>query len=176
MDIIRESEEVYRTRGYLTVISAEDIKFLKDRAKANVRKRIRLCAHPDSQDPLHEMLIVHMNDAYVPPHKHISKSESFHIIEGKLTVFIFDDNGNVKETIKMGDLVSGRIFYYRMSSSLFHTVWPESEFVVFHEVTNGPFDRRQMIIAPWAPGDDDLDAQKVFRSSLASYVKGDANG
>lgn len=171
MDFTRESEEVYRSSRSVTVVTQEDVVFLKMQAAANTRGRVRLCAHPDSEDRLHEMLIVHSGAAYVPPHRHANKSESFHIIEGLLTVFIFDENGVVQEVIPMGELGSGRAFFYRLSSNIYHTIWPESEFVVFHEVTNGPFDRRESMNASWAPSDDDVQGQERFIKKLLSSMK-----
>ncbi len=69
-----------------------------------------LCAHQDNTDLLHKMLIIHVQNTYVPPHKHVNKSESFHIIEGALSVFLFDVEGRVTETIRMGEVASGRVF------------------------------------------------------------------
>ena len=176
MNFIKESDEVYRTRGTLAKVTGEDIAFLKERAAENERKRVRLCAHPDSTDLLHEMLIIHVRNVYVPPHKHINKSESFHIVEGRLSVFLFDNEGRITETIRMGDVGSGRVFYYRLSSSQYHSVLPESEFVVFHEVTNGPFYRQDMIFAPWAPSEEDHRTKKEFVKMLFNEIQGGKNG
>lgn len=171
MNFTRENEEVYRSSGPVTVVTQKDVAFLKGQAAANSRGRVRLCAHPDSEDRLHEMLIVHTQAAYVPPHKHLNKSESFHIIEGLLTVFIFDEKGIVQEVIPMGVLESGRVFYYRLSSNIYHTIWPESEFVVFHEVTNGPFNREESMNAPWAPSEEDKKGQEQFIKKLLASMK-----
>lgn len=170
MNFIKESDEVYRADGILAKVTQDDIVFLKKQAAKNERKRVRLCAHQDNTDLLHEMLIIHVQNTYVPPHKHVNKSESFHIIEGALSVFLFDVEGRVTETIRMGEVASGRVFYYRLSSSIYHSVLPESEFVVFHEVTNGPFDRQDMIIAPWAPAEEDHVATELFKKSLLNTI------
>ncbi len=171
MKFNKESDEVYRTTGTLAMITEHDIAFLKSEAAKNERRRVRLCTHPGNNDLLHEMLIIHERDTFVPAHKHNSKSESFHIIEGKLSVFIFDDNGNLIETIPMGEFGTGRVFYYRLSSSNYHSIMPESEFVVFHEVTNGPFDRNDMIIAPWSPSDEDEKTKQLFKKTLWKSIE-----
>lgn len=175
MDFIRETEEVYRSQGSITKIMAADIAFLKDRAKENTRKRVRLCSHPDADDLLHEMIIVHAQHAYVPPHRHLNKSESFHVIEGQLSVFLFNDDGHIIDVISMGDVGSGKVFFYRLSSSLYHSVLPESEFVVFHEVTNGPFAPKDMMIAPWAPKANDENVQTKFVQFLLKNTNGSSN-
>ena len=170
MNFTKESDEVYRTHGTLAKVTEDDVIYLKAQAAKNERRRVRLCAHPDNTDLLHEMLIIHVQNTYVAPHKHINKSESFHIIEGTLRVFLFDDDGKVTETIRMGEAKSGRVFYYRLSSSIYHSILPESEFVVFHEVTNGPFDRQDMIIAPWAPEEDDHRVIEPFKNMLMNTI------
>lgn len=170
MTFFRQSAEVYYTTSDVTTVSAQDIAFLKARAAENPRRRARLCAHRDVSDPLHEMLIVHMRGSYVQPHKHLGKSESFHMVEGRLKIFLFDDEGRRTATIDMSEPALGASFFYRLASSTFHSVHPETEFVVFHEVTNGPFvPQRDTVSAPWAPSEVDLVGQAVFLASLASH-------
>lgn len=165
----RVNDEVFYTDDPLTRITANDIAFLKSEAAKTPRRRARVCAHPDVEDRLHEMLIVHAVGNYVQPHKHIGKSESFHIIEGRLRVILFDDEGTKTGDVEMGDLSSGRAFYYRLSEDRFHTVVPETDWVVFHEVTNGPFERSETVFATWAPGDgkDNSDQQRAFLASIS---------
>lgn len=151
MDFKEINPEVFYAKSSIAKVDRLAIDFLKEKAAANPRKRARLCLHPDTEDALHEMIIVHARDAYVRPHRHIGKPESFHVIEGQLKVLIFDELGSVIETIEMGDLSSGKTFCYRLSEPLFHTVVPLSDFVVFHEVTKGPFCRQDCLFADWAP-------------------------
>ena len=149
-------------------VSQEYMETLKERARQNPRRRIRLCAHPDINNPLHEMLIVHEKGTYVRPHKHLNKTESVHIIDGLVDVVVFDDDGKITDVMQMGDYKSGRNFYYRMQYPYFHTLLIHSEILLFHEVTNGPFDRNDTVFAPWAP--DETDA-----SSTLDFLKGIEN-
>lgn len=171
MHLIEQNEEVFYTLDGLVNVSVKDVAFLKERAEANHRKRARLCAHPNEQDQLHEMLIVHSKGSYVPPHKHLSKVESFHIIEGKLRLISFDDDGEIIEVTTMGDLASGLTFYFRQSQHSFHTIIPLSKFVVFHETTNGPFRRDDMILPTWAPDECQVELQKIYSRNLNSRLK-----
>jgi cupin fold WbuC family metalloprotein len=146
-----ETPEVLYSTDPLTRIDRADVEELKKMCAATPRRRLRICAHPSSDDALHEMLIVMGRENYFPPHRHPGKSESFHVVDGLLTVFIFEENGNVHDRIAMGQVDSGRPFFYRLSSVLFHMPVIESEFVLFHEVTNGPFRQGETEFAPWAP-------------------------
>ena len=166
----KESAEVFYSEGALTVADRSDIKYLKQLSSDNLRKRIRLCVHFDQDDLLHEMLIVHEKSIYVRPHKHPGKSESTHIIEGLADVVLFDDEGRIEKIISMGDYASGKTFYYRMATPIFHTLIIRSEVLVFHETTNGPFDRSATVFAPWAPDDVDADSVSDFMSDLNKRV------
>lgn len=169
------NDEVIYSKESITKIGSDYIDKLKEMAVVNTRKRMRLCCHNEIDDKLHEMLIIHAKGAYIPPHKHISKTESFHIIEGELKVVIFDDQGIVDDVINMGVFNSGKIFYYRIKEDIFHTVIPMSDYVVFHETTNGPFVRSEMIFAPWAPGEKDFNDQGAYLEKIkckaASFIK-----
>jgi cupin fold WbuC family metalloprotein len=143
------SLEVHQAEGPVVWSSRADIEFLKKQAAESPRGRSRICTHPGPDDQTHEMLVVLRRDNYIHPHLHPGKVESFHVIEGKLTVFLFNEDGSILETVPMGDLASGRPFYYRQTRPLYHTQIPETDFVVFQEVTQGPFTR-DTVLASWA--------------------------
>ncbi|HJO57311.1 MAG TPA: WbuC family cupin fold metalloprotein [Nitrospinaceae bacterium] len=153
------NDEVLYTKDVITRIDASDIEILKSMAATNPRKRVRLCAHSGPDDLVHEMLIVLGAASYIPPHKESAKSESFHMIEGSINVLVYNDDGTLRDVIPLAAPGSDRPFYYRLPEGLFHTVLPESDVVVFHETTNGPFQAGVAQFADWAPGNED-DAQE----------------
>jgi len=160
------SEEVFYTENDIVTVNQSDIAFLKDRALKNKRRRSRLCSHKNINDSVQEMLIVHTNDTYVRPHKHIEKSESFHVVEGAVDVIIFDENGEISEVMPMGDYSSGKTFYYRISHELYHTVVITSPVAVFHECTKGPFRKGDMVCAPWSVSENDKEAALTYFNDL----------
>src|SRR5689334_9781804 len=105
-------------------VAQSQVETLKQQSLLAPRQVMRICLHSSPKAALHEMLIVHQQSAYVRPHKHLNKSESFHVIEGELDVFIFDDNGQVIKRLSMGEYRSNKLFCYRLSVPLFHTVLP----------------------------------------------------
>jgi cupin fold WbuC family metalloprotein len=163
--------EVLYSEAEITTVDRSDVDLFKQQSSCNPRKRIRLCAHGNPDDRLHEMLIVHDRSAYVRPHKHLGKTESTHIIEGLVDVVMFDDDGQIARVISMGDYSSGRTFYYRMATPVFHTLIIRSDVLVFHETTNGPFDRKDTVFAPWAPEDSDINSISTFMSNLDGRVR-----
>jgi cupin fold WbuC family metalloprotein len=166
---VESAEVLYAAEGLVT-LDADGVAQLKRDAARIPRHRIRLCAHASLDDRLHEMLIVHERGCYVRPHKHVGKSESFHVIEGEVDVVIFDDAGGVADVIPMGTYASGRPFFYRLAEPTFHTLLIRSPVLVFHETTNGPFRREETLFAPWAPDDSQSDDVRRFLSGLNDVV------
>lgn len=133
----------------------EEIEFLKARVEGTVLKRIRLCAHSDVEDALHEMLIVLSKETYIRPAKHLGKAESLLVIEGVADAVFFDEQGEIERVLPLGDYHSGRRFYYRISEPVYHTLLIRSDTLVFHEATRGPFRPEDTVFSPWSPPEDD---------------------
>lgn len=170
MNLQKVNEEVFIAQDAIVRMGDEEVAFLKRQAEASPRKRARICAHRSNDDTLHEMLIAISSRSYIRPHRHISKSESFHIVEGEVDVAVFDEAGAVKEVIQLGAPGSGRRFFYRLSQSAFHTLLIRSDCLVMHEVTNGPFSREGTIQAPFAPDESDADAALAYMARLDGMV------
>jgi len=115
-------------------------------------------------------VIVISAESYIHPHRHVGKSESFHIVEGEVDVAVFDDNGNLSEVIQLGAPASGRCFYYRLSESAFHTLLIRSDYLIVHEVTNGPFDRDRTVLATFAPTEDRVAEAQAYMQRVSAQV------
>lgn len=159
------SEEVFYASDRVPRVTRADLADLTREAGNTARRRSRLCTHRDVADAIHEMFIVHPRGAYVRPHKHLNKAESMSVLDGEVDLVLFDDNGRVADVVSMGNVASGRAFYYRMTDAIFHTLLIRSEWLVFHEVTSGPFRREDTVFAPWAPEDADT-------SGVATFIAG----
>ena len=165
-----QNEEVLFCRESITRIDRLDVQELIVLAKANSRERIRLCVHHSTNESIHEMLIVHSSNTYVRPHKHLGKPESFHVIEGTVDVIMFDENGDIREVIQMGNYGSDRMFYYRISAPIYHTLLIHTDFLVFHETTTGPFNRMDTVFASWSPEENDIVGCELFMKKLSLSV------
>lgn len=166
MNFVKINDEVFYSSGGIVNVRKAEINQLKQFAREASRRRSRLCTHEDTSSLLHEMLIVQEKDIYIRSHKHVGKSESFHVIEGEVNIVIFDDEGRILDVIEMGDYASGKVFYYRLSEPLFHTVLVKSDVVVFHETTSGPFRLEDTVFAEWSPEDKDVGATQQFLEKL----------
>ena len=145
-------------------LSKKKTEFIK-KSKNLVNLKSRICSHTSNKDKIHEMFIFHKKGAYVRPHRHINKLESFLLISGKATIIFFDNNGKPKQVIKMGNYSSGITFYYKIFKSFFHTVIIEKD-VLFQEVTSGPFIKKKTIYAKWSPEEKNVEEVKNYLLKL----------
>ena len=170
MNLQNVSDEVFVSADPMVRIGASEIDFIKEQARNNPRKRARICTHRTNDDPLHEMVVALASNSYIRPHRHVRKSESFHIIEGEVDVALFDDAGNLRNVVTLGGAGTGRSLFYRLSDSIFHTLLIRTEFLVLHEVTNGPFDPRLTEFAPFAPAEEELKEVRNYMNRLSRAV------
>ena len=176
MNLRKINEEVFIAGDAIVRIGDEEIAFLKAQAQSSPRKRARICAHKSNDDALHEMVIVISAASYIHPHRHVGKSESFHIIEGEVDVAVFDEAGAITDVIELGAPGSGRRFFYRLSESAFHTLLIRTDYLIVHEVTNGPFARDGTVFASFAPSEDKADEACAYMAGVAEQVAAHLQG
>lgn len=170
MDFLTQNKinsEVYLSKENFFSLSKEDIIKLIIMAKDTPRRRIRYCSHSSEQESLHEMFIVHPKDAYVRPHKHIDKIESILVIDGEVDYIMFDDYGEIDEVVKMGDYKTNKPFYQTMRKDKFHTLLIKSEWLVFLEITQGPFDKEDTLFADWSPIESESNKVRKFMMEIS---------
>ena len=165
-----ESAEVLYPVEDIIAVTSNDLQELKRLALLNPRQRVRLCAHRSPSDSQHEMFIVHTKDCYVRPHKHLGKAESMSILEGEVDVVLFHEDGAVRQTVAMGPQNSGKAFYQRLSDAIYHTLIIRTEFLVFHEITEGPFVRGNTVYPEWAPAEQGT-ASAQFINQVELQIK-----
>ncbi len=164
------NKEVFSADETIVAVGQIEIDLLKKKLSDTERKRIRLCSHKDVTDKLHEMFIVLSKETYIRPHKHLNKAESLHVIEGSADAVFFDEKGNITKVMPLSDYSSGKPFYYRIEEPCYHTLCIRSDFLVFHEATQGPFQRSDTVFAPWSPAEDDNDGRAEFTRNLSDTV------
>jgi cupin fold WbuC family metalloprotein len=164
--LVNVAPGIFYTDRSFVFLDPSAISFLKIEAKAHTMGRARICAHPNANAEQHDMLIVSHRDTYVAPHRHLSKSESFLIIEGRALVLLFSEDGKDIDKLPMGAADTSRPFYYRMPSRQYHSMSIETEFLVFTESTKGPFRPEDMENAPWAPPPNDAANGRAYIAAL----------
>jgi len=167
MESLKRKPGVFHAADVAVVkVTRDDLVAVRESSQTNLLRRARLCVHRSGDAKIHEMLISIAAKSYIRPHRHPGKTESFHLVEGTLDVVLFTADGVIADVIHMGDYQSGRVFYYRLSEPLFHTVVVRSELAIVHETTNGPFVPSDTEFASWAPDESDAAAAARFMLSL----------
>ena len=164
------SKEVYYVTDSIAKLGKKDIDFIMEKMISNNLQRIRICSHKDINDKIHEMFIVLRKTSYIRPHKHLNKSESFHLIDGNAKIVVFDDEGKIQDVIDVDTYDSEKKFYYRMDNAFYHTVFVTSDFLVFHETVQGPFKKEDTVFAPWAPEENDKEGENEYMGKLAGDI------
>ena len=88
-----------------------------------------------------------------------------------MDLVVFDETGEIVEVIRLGDYLSGRQFYYRIPDGCYHTLLIRSEWLVFHETTNGPFKKSDTVFPPWAPEETAAPAVRDFMQQMARSLE-----
>tara|TARA_B100001250_G_scaffold413969_1_gene450012 strand:+ start:2314 stop:2814 length:501 start_codon:yes stop_codon:yes gene_type:complete len=129
------------------------VRKIKELADKTNNKRARVNIHKSLKSKTNEMIIALKKGSYIRPHIHPnSKSESYHVIKGKMNVYVFSKSGKKIKIIKMGDYNSKLNFYYRMNKGYFHLPIAVSNWCVYHEVYSGPFEKdKDVKYATWSP-------------------------
>ena len=162
---------VFVTDDPIVRVTPDVVNYLKQQVKLSPCGRVRLCVHRDSADAVHEMIIVLSRATYVHPHRHIQKSESFHAIEGSADIVLFTEQGTICRVVHMAAAAQDAVFYYRIDQPIYHTVLVQSDIVVIHETTKGPFVPGTADLAPWAPRETDSDAARVYIDDLKKRMR-----
>ena len=168
------SHEVIHSTGKQITIDPKEIDQLIELASINKRKRIRFCVHKTPLEDVHEMFIVHPYGAYVRPHLHVNKIESMLVLKGEVDFVVYNDEGTVQKVIQMGELNSGKIFYNSLRESTYHTLLIRSDWLVFLEITKGPFDRKDTMFSEWSPEENDSMDVEQYLINLEKEVKNDS--
>jgi cupin fold WbuC family metalloprotein len=116
------------------------------------------------------MFIVHPKDAYVRPHKHLDKIESMLVIAGEVDYIMSDAHGNIDNVEKMGNFESTKPFYQTIRKDKFHTLMIKSEWLVFLEITQGPFKKEDTIFAEWSPRETESKKVKKFMKKIIEGI------
>ena len=143
----------------MIIINQSHLDELSDQARENIRLRKNLNIHQADDFCCHRLFNAIEPGSYLRPHRHLNpvKDETFLIVRGKLGVIMFDDNGNVAETILLslkGDAIVADIPHGR-----FHAAVSLETGTIFFEAKSGPYlPLSEAETAPWSPEDGSLEA------------------
>jgi cupin fold WbuC family metalloprotein len=164
------AEGIYFAEEEIVKFGSKEVNFLKERVGSCSNKRNRICSHLTTKDKLHEMLICVMSESFISPAKHLSKTESLHVIEGEADIVFFNEDGSIDEVVELKKSASTGTFYYRMNTDIYHMLIVKSKFFIFHEVTSGPLDRSSTVFPDWAPNENNKEEVSIFLTNVNKAV------
>lgn len=137
---------VFHAKTWGLTLGSETIEALKLVAQRHESGRARLCLHPSVEDLHQEMLIVMSLSAKEVPQRRRNGFDTKLILEGSANMNFFSVSGDLLRTICLS---SAEGFYHHTRSDEFHALEVVSEWFVFIEVLNGPFDSKTTEFATW---------------------------
>jgi cupin fold WbuC family metalloprotein len=142
------------TAIFMITIDQTLLDALVAKAQAAPRQRMNHNFHREPTDPMNRMLNAMQPGTYVVPHKHQQpdKREAFILLQGKLLVVEFTENGQItqwqvlsRETGQFGVEIPPRTY---------HTLAALESGTVVYELKDGPYDpTTDKIFATWAPAE-----------------------
>ncbi len=125
----------YVTKEKLGLYGAEYVGIIKELAKINVEKNIRICFHEDKDSNLHQMLIYERRNMYYPPHVHKKRDEIHYVYDGELELHTLDSQGyRINSNINKENSNSFSLF----TANCYHLTRPRYNYVIYLEIKNGP--------------------------------------
>lgn len=143
---------------------------LRSDAYSSSRRRAHYNIHSSYSDVIQKVLICLLNDTYIPPHfhKHKYQSELFIVLKGSVKFLVFDENGDCKNILFLGDGFD--IFMIKVEFGTIHTVICVSEEAFILEIKQGPFIAEDSKMFPeWSISEDNIEA-KIYLEKLKLLV------
>ena len=92
------------------------------------------------------------------------------------TALMFSSDGVVDDFFALAAPGAGGDHYYHLPGNTYHSLLINSEWLVFSEVTAGPFDPAKTLYPEWAPPGEDADAVAVFTADLRRQTGKNTSG
>ena len=153
-------------------LTDEEITNYFDLAQSSSRKRIPKILHKKG-DYLNKVFNFILADSYMQPHIHPGeeKIEKMYLVKGSFALVIFDDKGNIKDTVV---LKLGELEFIEVPAFTWHTYVMLTDEVIVYETMEGvyhPDTWKKM--ATWAPEENSpevFDYLKQLKSRAIQQV------
>lgn len=152
----------------MKIITRELVAELSAEARQHPRLRKNYNFHSSDESCCHRLLNAIEPGSYIRPHRHLDpeKDEAFILMNGRLGIVTFTDDGEVAETVLLSH--AGGNLAADIPHGVYHTALGLESGTVFYETKAGPYRQlNEEEKGLWAPEESDSRA-KTFLMRLRS--------
>ena len=134
-------------------------------SRKSKRKRVIYC-YSKQEDNIQRMINAVQPDSYIPPHKHLHKTEVFIALCGKFLVVEYDDFGGIKEYCIISG--KGENNGAEIQMNTWHNFIALKKDSVLYEFIDGPYinNSEHKIFPEWAPKEEEYEKGMVFITDI----------
>ena len=130
---------------------------LDRKARESPRLRTNHNLHEGPPAPVQRLVVKLRQGTYIRPHRHRSRWELGLILQGRMDLLLFAEDGTLTERVAM--LPVHGTLALELPQGQFHSYVCVSDAATFFEVKEGPYDPATAAeFAPWAPPEGDPQA------------------
>ena len=148
----------------MKIINHELVAKVSAEARQNPRLRSNYNLHQSDESRCHRLLNAIEPGSYIRPHRHLDpeKDEAFVLMNGRLGVITFTDDGEVAGTVLLSH-ASGNLAV-DIPHGAYHTAISLESGTVFYETKAGPYRQlNENEKVSWAPEESDPQVQVFLR-------------
>lgn len=159
------------TQSLVQLIGQTTLADLSNEAVNSPRLRKNLNFHASNEAQCHRLLNALEPGTYVQPHCHLDpqKEETLVVLKGRFGVLIFDEVGNIKQTVELSP--NTEHFGITIPVGVFHSMVALEAGSVFFEAKAGPYvPIATTEKAAWAPVEGDVACVTYLQKMLEHFA------
>ena len=133
---------------------------LDQKARASPRLRTNHNLHEGPQAAIQRLAVKLRQGTYIRPHRHPQRWELGLVLQGRMDLVLFDDEGRLTERVTMTP-IQGTLAL-ELPAGTWHSYVCVSDAATFFEVKEGPYDPALSEFAPWSPAEGDAQAPRYL--------------
>lgn len=155
----------------MKIINEQLLDEVTAQAQQSPRLRMNYNFHEMPEAPINRLLNAMEPDTYIRPHRHLSppKEEIFLVLRGEAVLFIFNDDGSIREKLLLGR--EHGVYGAELEPGIWHSLLVIESGTVIYEVKTGPFTPLSSPdMAPWSPDPSHTDEAREYVEFLRNQA------
>lgn len=156
----------------MKIINKQLLDEICQEALQSSRLRMNHNFHEHLDDLINRLINAMQPNTYLRPHRHQNpdKQEIFLLLRGSAMLFIFDNDGNVTQKLRLDPKTED--YGAEIAPGVWHTLFVIEPDTVVYEIKQGPFaPLAAENFAPWSPPVEDETEVAVYLKKLEELIK-----